>query len=80
MEKQDFKNVLEPSAGDGRFLSALLPECNKLKAIELFDKVLDDSSNINTEVFWKTKNQKMLFYVPLAVDLKDGGVYNYYVQ
>ena len=26
------------------------------KAIELFDKVLDDSSNVNTEVFWKTKN------------------------
>lgn len=32
------------------------------KAIELFDKVLDDSSNVNTEVFWKTKNQKMLLY------------------
>lgn len=44
--KQDFKNVLEPSAGDGRFLSALLPECNKLKAIELFDyKVEDIQSN-----------------------------------
>ena len=33
---QDFSNVLEPSAGDGRFLSWLLPVSGHLKAIELF--------------------------------------------
>ena len=31
-KKQDLSNVLEPSAGDGRFLSALLSDCRKIKA------------------------------------------------
>lgn len=34
-EKQDFSNVLEPSAGDGRFLSLLLYETEHIDAIEI---------------------------------------------
>lgn len=37
-EHQDFTEVLEPSAGDGRFLSLLLPLCKNITAIELFDE------------------------------------------
>lgn len=32
------------------------------KAIELFDKVIDKGADINPEVFWKTKTQKMLLF------------------
>lgn len=40
-EQQDFSNVLEPSAGDGRFLP-LLQECAKqITAIELFQEKVD---------------------------------------
>ena len=35
-EQQDFDNVLEPSAGDGRFLPLLLPYSNHVEAVELF--------------------------------------------
>lgn len=35
-EQQDFANVLEPSVGDGRFISALLSVSREIKAIELF--------------------------------------------
>ena len=39
-EQQDFDNVLEPSAGDGRFLPLLLSCSNHVEAVELFpDKV-----------------------------------------
>lgn len=41
---QSFVNVLEPSAGDGRFLSVLLSQSNRVKAIELFDKKVKDIS------------------------------------
>lgn len=37
-EKQDFSNVLEPSAGDGRFLSLLLKKSRQVDAIELFEE------------------------------------------
>lgn len=40
--RQNFENVLEPSAGDGRFLSVLLSECNRVKAIELFEQKVHD--------------------------------------
>lgn len=43
---QNFANVLEPSAGDGRFLSKLLPISEHVKAIEVFeDKVLQINDN-----------------------------------
>ena len=35
-EKQDFSKIIEPSAGDGRFFSSLLPLCESAKAIERF--------------------------------------------
>lgn len=41
-EQQDFSCVLEPSVGDGRFLSALLSVCEKIEAIELFDEKVKD--------------------------------------
>ena len=45
---QCFESVLEPSAGDGRFLSMLSPESEKIKAIELFEeKVLDIQKRFN---------------------------------
>ena len=34
-ENQDFSNVLEPSAGDGRFLSLLQQESQKIVALEI---------------------------------------------
>ncbi len=39
---QSFANVLEPSAGDGRFLSVLLPQSGCVKAIELFKEKVED--------------------------------------
>ena len=41
---QSFVNVLEPSAGDGRFLSVLLQQSDKVKAIELFEEKVTDIS------------------------------------
>ena len=43
-EQQDFDNVLEPSAGDGRFLPLLLSCCNHVEAVELFQ----DATNRRT--------------------------------
>ena len=40
--KQNFSCVLEPSVGDGRFLSALLPISGEVKAVELFEKKVED--------------------------------------
>lgn len=37
-EQQDFSCILEPSAGDGRFLSLLLQETLHIDAIELFEE------------------------------------------
>lgn len=43
-EQQDFSNVLEPSAGDGRFLP-LLQECAEhITAVELFQEKVDNMS------------------------------------
>ena len=42
---QNFANVLEPSAGDGRFLSVLLSESESVKAIELFQEKVDNIIN-----------------------------------
>lgn len=40
--KQNFSCVLEPSVGDGRFLSALLPISGEVRAVELFEKKVED--------------------------------------
>ena len=37
-EQQDFSNVLEPSAGDGRFLPLLQENASHITAIELFQE------------------------------------------
>lgn len=45
-EQQDFSNVLEPSAGDGRFLPLLQGCAEHITAIELFQEKVD---NMNRE-------------------------------
>ena len=35
---------------------------SKDKAIDLFNRVLEKGPDVSAEVFWKTKNQKMLLY------------------
>lgn len=40
-EQQDFSNVLEPSAGDGRFLPLLQENASHITAIELFQEKVD---------------------------------------
>ena len=40
-EQQDFSNVLEPSAGDGRFLPLLQQCAEHITAIELFQEKVD---------------------------------------
>jgi len=40
-EQQDFSNVLEPSAGDGRFLPLLQEHAGHITAIELFQEKVD---------------------------------------
>ena len=41
-KRQNFSSVLEPSVGDGRFLSALLSVSGEVKAIELFEQKVTD--------------------------------------
>lgn len=40
-EQQDFSNVLEPSAGDGRFLPLLQKQAERITAIEIFQEKVD---------------------------------------
>lgn len=51
-EQQDFSRVLEPSAGDGRFLSLLLKKATQIDAIELFDEKVEDirKNYVNTKL------------------------------
>ena len=47
-EKRDFSSVLEPSAGDGRFIPLLLPKAEHIEAIELFEeKVMQICQSFN---------------------------------
>lgn len=43
-------------------LHHFMMQYSKDKAIDLFNRVLEKGPDVNTEVFWKTKNQKMLLY------------------
>lgn len=43
-------------------LHHFMMQYSKDKAIDLFNKVLEKGPNANMEVFWKTKNQKMVLY------------------
>ena len=64
----EFKKLIkkgEYSAEDLRtygILHHFMMQYSKDKAIDLFNRVLEKGPNVNTEVFWKTKNQKMLLY------------------
>lgn len=54
-ENQDFLRILEPSAGDGRFLSSLLPYTMQIDAIELFEEKVKQikETYINNKLFVK---------------------------
>lgn len=56
-EQQDFSSVLEPSAGDGRFLSLLLEKALQVDAIELFQEkvkqIRKDYTNPKLQVYRK---------------------------
>lgn len=43
-------------------LHHFMMQYSKDKAIELFDKVLKNGTDVSKEVYWKTKNQKMLLF------------------
>ncbi len=43
-------------------LHHFMMQYSKDKAIDLFNSVLEKGPEVNCEVFWKTKNQKMLLY------------------
>ena len=61
-EQQDFANVLEPSVGDGRFISALLSVSREIKAIELFDEKVEDVRNRYRSVKIEVMKQDFLQY------------------
>lgn len=44
-EQQDFHKILEPSAGDGRFITKLLPVAEEIDAIELAEDKVKDIKN-----------------------------------
>lgn len=56
-EEQDFTTVLEPSAGDGRFLSLLLPESGHIDAVELSvektREIREEYQQVNLAVYQK---------------------------
>ena len=62
-EKQDFSNVLEPSAGDGRFLSLLLPKATHIKAIELFKEKVEQIQQRYSDSKVEVKEQNFLDYI-----------------
>jgi len=66
-EKQDFNYVLEPSAGDGRFLSLLLPEAEKIDVIELFKEKVD---NIKKEYNSEKINVKRINFLDYVTECK----------
>lgn len=61
-EKQDFTKVLEPSAGDGRFLSSLLPLCKDITAIELFEEKVNCIRKSYRQKNIKVKQQDFIQY------------------
>lgn len=62
-EKQDFSNVLEPSAGDGRFLSLLLPKAKHIEAIELFEEKVRQIQQTFCDSKVEVKKRNFLDYV-----------------
>lgn len=62
-EQQDFSNVLEPSAGDGRFLSLLLPQANHIEAIEFTEEKVEQIRNTYKERKVDVKKRNFLDYI-----------------
>lgn len=60
--EQNFEKVLEPSAGDGRFLSVLLSICKKVKAIELFEDKVNDIRTMYQSPNLKVQKDNFLDY------------------
>lgn len=62
-EQRDFSSVLEPSAGDGRFIPLLLPKAEHIEAIELFEeKVMQICQSFN-ESKVEVKKRNFLDYI-----------------
>lgn len=63
---QSFVNVLEPSAGDGRFLSVLLSQSNNVKAIELFEEKVKDIAQKYKSANLVVENNDFLDYARIS--------------
>ncbi|MBD5480430.1 MAG: N-6 DNA methylase [Lachnospiraceae bacterium] len=62
-EQQDFSNVLEPSAGDGRFLSLLVPQSKHVEAIEVFEEKVKQIRQTYKERNVEVKKRNFLDYI-----------------
>lgn len=62
-EQQDFKDVLEPSAGDGRFLPFLLQRAEHVKAIEISDEKVNQIRETYIDPRLQIKRGNFLDYV-----------------
>jgi adenine-specific DNA-methyltransferase len=65
-EQQDFSHVLEPSAGDGRFLSLLIPKAKNIMAIEVFEEKVNQIRRTYKESGVETKHKNFLDYIQEA--------------
>lgn len=61
-EQQDFHKILEPSAGDGRFITNLLPLAGKIDAIELAEEKVADIRNSFSNPKVKVKQSDFIEY------------------
>lgn len=62
-KQQDFSNVLEPSAGDGRFLPLLLPKAEHIEAIEIFEEKVTQICQTFNESKVEVKKRNFLDYI-----------------
>lgn len=62
-EQQDFSSVLEPSAGDGRFLSLLRSKAVHIEAIEVFEEKAKQIHQTYGDSNVEIKNRNFLDYV-----------------
>lgn len=63
-EQQDFTDVLEPSAGDGRFLSLLLPKADHIEAIEVFEEKVRQIQHSYGGTKVEVKKRNFLDFIP----------------
>lgn len=62
-EQQDFSSVLEPSAGDGRFLSLLLSKADHIEAIEVFEEKVKQIHQAYGDSKIEVKKRNFLDYI-----------------